>query len=202
MSQRERLAEAVRHVIDAAMTVDDATEERLGTAADMAEAIARHLGREPHDDDRGVRTAAFREHHDYLSHSPLVGTWSPIAPPFSWVPIPGGVELRGTFHAAYEGPPGYVHGGWLALAFDEALGMANIASEHPGMTGKLTIRYLRPTPLHRPAVLRAVTDRVDGRRIVARGELEVDGTRTAEAHGLFVALGPELAERYFGPRDE
>ena len=43
----QRLAEAVRHLVDATLTVEDATEEQLGTAADMAEAVARHLGREP-----------------------------------------------------------------------------------------------------------------------------------------------------------
>lgn len=197
-SERERLAEAVRHLIDAAVTMDDATEEQLGTAADMAEAIARHLGREPHTDDRGVRTRREREHADYLPRSPLVGTLSPIAPPMQWEAGPDGVVIEGTYHAAYEGPPGYVHGGWIALTFDELLGMTNIASGHPGMTGRLSVRYLKPTPLHRPARLRGWTERVEGRRIVAKGELVVDGVVTAEAEGLFVSIGPELAARYFG----
>ena len=39
--------------------------------------------------------------------------------------------------------------------FDEILGMANIASGHPGMTGTLKVRYLRPTPLHRRSTSRA-----------------------------------------------
>src|SRR6478752_7319903 len=69
--QRERLAEAVRHVIDAVLTVEDATEEQLGTAADMTEAVARHLGREPHDDDRGVRRRSETGHDGYLPRSPL-----------------------------------------------------------------------------------------------------------------------------------
>ena len=56
--QRERLAEAVRHVIDAVLTVEDATEEQLGTAADMTEAVARHLGREPHADDAACAARA------------------------------------------------------------------------------------------------------------------------------------------------
>jgi acyl-coenzyme A thioesterase PaaI-like protein len=198
MSERERLAEAIRHLVDATVTMEDATEEQLGTAADLTETVARHLGREPHDDDRGVRVRRARGHDEYLPRSPLVGTDSPLAPPFTWAETPTGVEIRGTFHAAYEGPPGYVHGGWISLAFDEALGMANIAQGNPGMTGRLTVRYLRPTPLHQPVILRADTDQVAGRRIVTRGELLVDGIRTAEADGLFVAISPELAARYFG----
>ncbi len=195
--QRERLAEAVRHLVDATLTLEDATEEQLGTAADMTEAVARHLGREPHDDDRGVRTRV-EDGTDYLPRSPLVGVVSPLAPPMTWAPHDGGMRMEGTYHAAYEGPPGYVHGGWVALSFDELLGMTNIASGHPGMTGRLTVRYLKPTPLHRPVELHGHVDRVDGRRIVSKGELRVDGVLTAEAEGLFVTIDPRLAAEYFG----
>ncbi|MGZ4676288.1 MAG: PaaI family thioesterase [Acidimicrobiia bacterium] len=195
--ERERLAEAVRHLIDATLTIEDATEEQLGTAADMTEAVARHLGREPHDDDRGVRRRRERGHDDYLPRSPLVGTMSPLAAPFDWTPTADGVEMRGVFHAAYEGPPGYVHGGWIALTFDELLGMGNIAAGHPGMTGRLTVRYVKPTPLHRPTFLRGWVDRVDGRRIVSRGEMWVDDVLTAEAEGLFVKIDERLAAEYF-----
>jgi acyl-coenzyme A thioesterase PaaI-like protein len=115
-----------------------------------------------------------------------------------WQPTDDGIELRGQYHAAYEGPPGYVHGGWIALTFDEVLGMTNIAAGHPGMTGRLTIRYLKPTPLHRPVEIRGRTDRVEGRRIVASAEMHVDGVLTAVAEGLFVSIDPRLAAEYFG----
>jgi acyl-coenzyme A thioesterase PaaI-like protein len=197
-TQRLRLAEAVRHLVDATLTLEDATEEQLGTAADMTEAVARHLGREPHDDDRGVRARSEFGHDDYLPRSPLVGVVSPVAPPMTWTTDADGLHMTGTFHAAYEGPPGYVHGGCVALAFDELLGMTNIASGHPGMTGRLTVRYLKPTPLHRPVELHGRVDRVEGRRIVSRGELLVDGVRTAEAEGLFINIDPRLAAEYFG----
>lgn len=196
--QRRRLAEAVRHLVDATLTIEDATEEQLGSAADMTEAIARHLGREPHDDDRGVRQRVELGHTDYLARSPLVGEVSPLAPPMEWSIVDGGIEFRGMYHAAYEGPPGYVHGGWIALTFDEVLGMTNIASGHPGMTGRLTVRYLKPTPLHRPVEIRGTTERVEGRRIVARATMQVDGVVTAEAEGLFVTIDPRLAAEYFG----
>ena len=196
--QRRRLAEAVRHLVDATLTLEDATEEQLGSAADMTEAIARHLGREPHDDDRGVRQRVELGHTDYLPRSPLVGEVSPLAPPMEWHIVDGGIEFRGTYHAAYEGPPGYVHGGWIALTFDEVLGMTNIASGHPGMTGRLTVRYLKPTPLHRPVEIRGTTERVDGRRIVASATMQVDGVVTAEAEGLFLTIDPRLAAEYFG----
>ena len=125
---------------------------------------------------------------------------SPLAPPIEYEYRDGRLIGRGTFHAAYEGPPGYVHGGWIALAFDEMLGMANIASGHPGMTGRLSVRYRRPTPLHRPVAFEAWTEEVDGRRIVTRGTLTVDGVVTAEAERLFVIIDLEKALEYFGER--
>ncbi len=57
-----------------------------------------------------------------------------------------GVIGHANFGVAYEGPPGYVHGGIIAAAFDEVLGMAQSLTGNPGMTGTLSIRYRRPDP--------------------------------------------------------
>ena len=71
----------------------------------------------------------------------------------------GGPEIDGDawFDWPYEGPPSCVHGGVIAETFDEMLGAACIVAGHPGMTGTLTVRYRKPTPLRsacasRPAV--------------------------------------------------
>jgi acyl-coenzyme A thioesterase PaaI-like protein len=200
--ERVRLAQAVRHLIDAALTAEDASADELADAAERTERVAadlhgRHdLGGRP----SGVRRRAEMSHDDYLPRSPLVGEISPLAPPIEYEYRDGRLTGRGVFHAAYEGPPGYVHGGWIALAFDEMLGMANIASGHPGMTGRLSIRYRRPTPLHQPVALEAWTEEIDGRRIVTRGTLSAEGTVTAEAEGLFVIIDLEKALEYFGER--
>ena len=199
--ERRRLAEAIRHLIDATLTIEDATEEQLGTAADMTETVARHLGREPRNEDRGVRQRTESGHSDYLPRSPLVGEVSPLAPPMQWVSRDRGIDVNGEYPAAYEGPPGYVHGGWIALTFDEVLGIANVDSGQSGMTGRLTVRYLKPTPLLRPVEIRAWTERVEGRRIIARAHMHVDGVKTSEAEGLFVAIDPRLAAEYFGRGD-
>ena len=104
------------------------------------------------------------------------------------------------FGAPYEGPPGFVHGGWIACAFDEVLGIANIASGNPGMTARLTVHYRKPTPLFRELRFRAWVDRVEGRRIMSQAEVYDGDTLTAEAEGIFVQPRPELAEQYFGPQ--
>ena len=96
---------------------------------------------------------------------------NPHSPPFELEFRDDHVIVTGVFGAACEGPPGYVHGGWVALAFDEALGLANVASGYGGLTGRLTVRYRRPTPLYTEVRFEAHTARVDGRRLVTVGTL-------------------------------
>ena len=133
---------------------------------------------------------------DYFATSPVVGYANPVAPPVDvWAVggTDGQAELRGraVFDYQYEGPPTCVHGGVIAELFDELLGAVNILAGNPGMTGTLTIRYRKPTPLRTPLDLSARQVRVEGRKIFAEGRIEVDGTLTAEAEGIFIQAFPE-----------
>src|SRR5262245_14935643 len=96
--------------------------------------------------------------------------------------------VRGMFTAAHTGPPDNVHGGYVAGAFDEVLGWACAKSGNPAVTGKLTVRYRRPTPLNVPVEFRAPWPRVVGKRVHAEATLTADGEVTAEAEGLFVLV--------------
>jgi hypothetical protein len=199
--ERARLAEAVRLLIDAVMTNEGDDPQLLLDIAAEAEQMAQRLG-----SGRADRPGyAPRSHGDYLPRSPVVGEASPLAPRIDWElsndAIDGkpGIEAHGVFGAPYEGPPGHVHGGMIALAFDEILGIANIAGEHPGMTARLTIHYRKPTPLFRELHFRAAVDRVEGRRIMSRAEVWDGDTLTAQADGLFVRPTPERALEIFGP---
>jgi acyl-coenzyme A thioesterase PaaI-like protein len=198
--ERSRLAEAVRRAIDVVMTAEDATVEQMVAAAETIEAATAMLAGSlsvVHPD--GVRrTSPRRNHGDYLPRSPIVGESSPLAPPIEWEWLPPRIVGRVVFGAAYEGPPSYVHGGIIALAFDEMLGMANIASGHPGMTGTLTVRYRKPTPLYREVSFEAWVTKVEGRRISTRGTLSCDDVVCADCDGLFIQPRPELAAEYFG----
>jgi hypothetical protein len=201
--ERSRLAEAVRRAIDVVMTVEDATVEQVLAAAESIEAATASLAGPARLGPGSLRrTAPDRDHGDYLPRSPIVGESSPLAPPIAWEWLPPRIVGRVVFGAAYEGPPAFVHGGIIALAFDEMLGMANIASGHPGMTGTLTVRYRRPTPLYREVVFEAWVVRVEGRRIATRGTLSCDDMLCAECDGVFVQPRPELAAQYFGPPPE
>jgi hypothetical protein len=197
--ERSRLAESLRRAIDVAMTAEDATPAQMLAAAEAIEGATASLGALRVAGSDGLRrTSPDRNHGDYLPRSPIVGESSPLAPPIAWEWVPPKIIGRVVFGAAYEGPPSYVHGGIIALAFDEMLGMANIASGHPGMTGTLTVRYRRPTPLYHEVTFEAWVVRVEGRRIATRGTLSYEDALCAECDGVFVQPRPELATEYFG----
>jgi acyl-coenzyme A thioesterase PaaI-like protein len=128
-----------------------------------------------------------------LMFSPVMGPANPIAPPLDCVITGDTVVGIATFGAAYEGPPGCVHGGVIAAAFDEILGTAQAMSAAPGMTGRLTVNYRSPTPLHQPIRFTGSLERVEGRKVFTAGRSEVqqdDGSwrLCAEAEGLFISI--------------
>ena len=198
--ERAALAAALRDLIDAAMASEEIAAGTLTAVASEVTALTARLGTRA--SGPGYRP---RSHGDYLPRSPIVGEASPLSPRLDWeiAEIDGrpGIEARGSFGAAYEGPPTYVHGGWLACAFDEVLGIANIVAGHPGMTGRLTIHYRRPTPLFTDLRFRAWLERTEGRRIISRAECHNGDVLTCEAEGVFVQPDPERAREYFGTAD-
>ncbi|MFC7330224.1 PaaI family thioesterase [Marinactinospora rubrisoli] len=119
----------------------------------------------------------------------VAGPTNAVAPPLVMAPGADG-ELRGevTLNGVYQGPPGIVHGGWLAALLDQALGAAASAAGMPGLTANLSVDYRRPTPLHAPLT---VTSRVTGterRKVFVAAEIRHDGEVTAEGTALMVRL--------------
>lgn len=192
--ERAKVAESIRLLMDAVMTTEQADPGELEEIATGIEQLAFRLAGESREGP-GYRP---RSHADHLPRSPVVGEASPLSPRLEWEVDGDRVRAHGIYTAVYEGPPGYVHGGIIALAFDEILGITNAELGHPGMTGTLTVKYRRPTPLFREVRLEAWIERVEGRRIVTRGELRCGDDLCAEAEGLFVKLRPEIIEAYFG----
>jgi acyl-coenzyme A thioesterase PaaI-like protein len=195
---RLHLASVTRRLVDTILTVPAEEGQLAAAATELERMIATLEGHAPRAEALG--RPPDRRHDDYLPRSPLVGEVNAVSPPFTWEMVDGHVHAHGVFGPAHEGPPGYVHGGWVALAFDEALGIANVASGHPGMTARLTIRYRRPTPLRTELVLEARTERTEGRRVHTVGRLLDGDTVTAEAEGIFVDIGAQRALEYFGER--
>jgi len=193
---RLRLAEALRPLI--AMTVSGTPDDAaLEEAAHVVEQVAAGLAARAGPDRRmRLEPHSGRPTIDYLPTSPIAGTLNPIAPPVRLQAVDGEdggtPEIRGTawFDYPYEGPPNCVHGGVIAATFDEILGAANIIAGSPGMTGTLSVRYRKPTPLRADLRLEARFLDRSGRKIRTWAGMYHGDVLTAEADGLFIEVIP------------
>jgi acyl-CoA synthetase (AMP-forming)/AMP-acid ligase II/acyl-coenzyme A thioesterase PaaI-like protein len=191
-----RLAAAVHELAErcvAADPLDDAHARELDAVAAAVAAQSARLAELP---TRASR-AAF---HDgtyqknaarFMDRSPLIGHANPIAPPLVLSPEGETAVGRAVFGTVYEGMPGFVHGGILAAAFDQMFGYVGVLRGVPALTGSLTVRYRKPTPLGVELRFEATLDRIDGRKSFVRGRCLCNGEVTADAEALFVVIGPE-----------
>lgn len=208
-----RLASNLREVIDLLVSTTAGADE-LDAAADAAEEFASLLRAMP----TGLTYKGFAEAaisggdlqgvvpgddrwNEFFDHSPFIGLANPLSPPMFFEYSDEDVRARVNFGTAYEGPPGCVHGGYVAAAFDELLGATQALSGGQGMTAHLGIDYRHPTPLGRDLELVGWIDGSEGRKIYTRGEIRVDGTVTAEARGLFIAIDAERFAQLIARRD-
>jgi acyl-coenzyme A thioesterase PaaI-like protein len=124
--------------------------------------------------------------HALAERSPFSGRANPLAAPMT-ITVDGEItRARAYYTAAYEGPPDTLHGGFVAAAFDDLLGVAQMASGDAGFTGTLTVRMRRPTPLFTPIEYEAGVERKNGRKIVCWGRSTANGELVAEAECLFI----------------
>ncbi len=119
----------------------------------------------------------------------VVGLRNAAALPIEFTFADDGNRLWADFTpgALYEGPPGHMHGGVIALLLDQATGELSASSGHPGLTANLSIDYKMPTKLNTPLRIEAWYDRTEGVKTWTRGHITTaDGTVCAEAVGLFI----------------
>jgi acyl-coenzyme A thioesterase PaaI-like protein len=176
------LTESVRALIDATIRTEVGAEAVAAAKAEIDAATAR-LRSEQVDGSYGIR---FTSDGDQMPWGNVViGVRNPVAPPL--LIEQGDDRVFTDFHlgAAYEGPPGHVHGGVAALVLDHVLGAAASSQEKPRLTGTITLRYLRLTRLGQLHAEAAIT-RTDGVKTFTTGYLADDEGTTVEAEGVFI----------------
>lgn len=197
-----RLAEAVRSVVNRLVQIDAPTEV-IAEAADAAEHMSRLLegysGRSMYEGFAEAANAG--EPLGFFDHSPVLGLANPLAAPIRLRVEDERIIGEVRFGGAYEGPPGCVHGGYIAAGFDEVLGSAQGFAGQPGMTGRLTVHYRSPTPLHQDLRFEAWLEHVSGRKILTKGRLLWGETLCAEAEGLFISIDVEKFAQMRAERD-
>ena len=88
------------------------------------------------------------EQRVYLDHAFDVGAYNPCFPEYSFDHLDDETASgRVTFPLVYEGPPGLVNGGFLAVFFDCITQHQSCAAGRTGKTRSLTVTFRRPTPV-------------------------------------------------------
>lgn len=102
-----------------------------------------------------------------------------------------GVESVHQFSHAQEGAPGIVHGGAVALAFDDLFGFTLYAVGSLAVTRSITVEYEAPFRLNQPYTFRAQVAQREGRRLLLRAEAwDAYGRRAGSADATFVVVDP------------
>jgi acyl-coenzyme A thioesterase PaaI-like protein len=162
---------------------------RGGAEPDVSETITRLASRLETlaSDPRACITGRIGTSEGALTRSPVSGTRNPVAMPLRFQMTQEGISIaRCVFPARYQGSPGILHAGVSGLVLDVAMATAIRAVGCPGVTAEMTLRYLRPTPLHREVTIRGRHMRTEGRKVWAQGMIEADGEQTVVCDGLFI----------------
>lgn len=181
LPQTVRAASLLRRVTNLVVALEDEEEavDRLLHDLERAERDLTELT--PADTAPRVGAEVSGTGRVYVDHAFAIGAHNPCFPEYDIAVVDAG-SAHGSveFPIAYEGPPGLVHGGFLALFFDIVVQHHNCEVGLAGKTTALTVRYRRPTPLL--ARLDFSLERVvaDG-RIHTSGTLAAAGTVTCEA---------------------
>src|ERR1700759_1921469 len=179
----EPLAQSVRELIDATVRTQADAATVAAAKSEIDSATAR-LRQKQIDGSFGVRYLEGGE--GMAGGNAVIGIRNPIAPPLEIQHDASGKSFC-DFHlgAAYEGPPGHVHGGVAALILDHLLGEAASDGINPRLTGTINFRYVRATrlgDLHAEARI----SHTEGVKTYAVGHLADAAGVTVEAEGVFI----------------
>lgn len=176
---------AARRVIETLLHAGDNSAAEMSEVADRLNGVADYL--EEHAPTVHERMVDMWVGEGVTRHDPVTGPENAIAPPLYLTgKDDGSIEGRVTLGMAYQGPPGCVHGGVSAMILDHTLGVANHWAGESGMTGTLTLRYHRPTPLFEELTVSSRQESVDGRKIRTVGTISAGGEVCVSADGIFI----------------
>jgi acyl-coenzyme A thioesterase PaaI-like protein len=198
LPESHELAALMRRVTGLVLSLETqhAALDQLIAALRRAEAELRLVV--PADPAPRIGANAAGDGRVYIDHARDIGAFNPCFPEYE-IRVDGD-RAAGTvtFPLAFEGPPGIVHGGFLAVFFDSVIQHHNCDVGVAGKTTSLTVTYRRPTPLLTELQFeleRAVADR----RITSTGRLLARETVLCEVQMSAVAGDvtrlPEISPR-------
>lgn len=194
---KHELTESMRRLVEDAAMVDasECDEAELAELVGEVRRLSARFEALPSHRRYGGLNEAVGWEGALTERSPVSGRGNPLAAPLElWSDDGETTRGRAIYGGAHEGPPGSLHGGLVAGAFDELLGVAQSASGSAGFTGTLTVRFRRPTPLYTAVEYEAGVDRLEGRKILASGVSRARGEVVGEAEAVFIIPRDLLAD--------
>jgi acyl-coenzyme A thioesterase PaaI-like protein len=185
LAEGVEVATVLRDLIGTVLSLEASSPELAAVLAELRAARETLAKQSPPDLRPRVGPDATADRRVYLDHSRAIGDYNPCFPRYELTCA----DDRGTgtveFPVAYEGPPGIVHGGFLAVFFDCVLQQLNCDLGLTGRTSDLAVRYRRPTPILTPLEVHAERA-VEETRIRSSAELRLDDTVLcrAEMHAV------------------
>lgn len=198
LPQTAALAASVRRLTALALSLEGPSDVIDQLLSELEAAERQLAGSVPPDPRPRVGAAIDADGRVYIDHARDVGAFNACFPEYD-ITVDG-ERASGTvsFPLAYEGPPGLVHGGFLAVFFDLAVQHHNCDVGVAGKTTSLALGYRRPTPLI--TELRFEVQRaVDGPRIISDAQLMRDDKVLCEARMEAIA-GDRAALPEVSPR--
>ena len=187
---RHRLAAATR-ALNEKLVSTDIDPEMAATLTEKIDALTAELSQG--EQVNGLVDLAKRGERGTIDNVmgelvAMAGRSHPCSPGLLWQEEPNRITGTVTFGQAFEGPPGHVHGGWVAGVLDHLMGMTHVRTGHPGMTSGLSVRYLKPTPLNQLIDVSAEATELDDKRTEVKAEMRYGETTTATAEAIFVRV--------------
>ena len=187
------LTDTVRDLVDATITTTVDPDEVAAVDTELRALVAR-LRASQSDEPAGVHYNT--EGRSWGWGNAVVGLRNAVAPPLDITHEPdGSAHADVTLGAAYEGPPGLVHGGVCTLLLDHLMGETASAFRRVTFTGTLTTRFLRGTPLG-PIRLEGRITHEDERKVFVEAHIADAEGVTVECDGVFIV--PKWAVRKKG----
>lgn len=193
LAKKHRIVDDLRSVIDRVLGLDpDALgSDELDALVEQVAVLRAAFDATPDlrtEGDFGPLANAPPPHGMLVERSPVSGRSNALAVPLRYSFDDQITRAEAVFSRAYEGPPGGVHGGYVAAALDEVLGVAQMATGQAGFTGTLQIRYHAITPIgERITYVSGPGDR-DGRKLRMWARSYADSELVSEAEGVFISL--------------
>lgn len=180
--ERRELGESLRRLLDVVVQTGASPAELKAATAAVDELTAR-LSTPQVRTDQSIAAGSYR------AHLSLVGGLShPVAPQLQ-IDVTGDTGVgEVVIGPVFQGGPGLVHGGVLALLIDHAMGCVAAGPERPAMTVWLSMRYVRPTPLGVPLTVSVRLDHIEGRRLHLTADITANGEVTVTAEATFLTL--------------